>query len=81
MGLVSLLQKQVESRAQVICEQRNKSLPAELGKASYEVTDNGVVFIKQHFLLIQPIVTTCCLWLKCNGTMNTVHGCYLWLTN
>lgn len=42
MGLVSLLQKQVESRAQVICEQRNKSLPAELGKASYEVTDNGV---------------------------------------
>ena len=33
MGLVSLLQKQVESRAQVICEQRNKSLPAELGKA------------------------------------------------
>lgn len=51
MGLVSLLQKQVESRAQIICSQRNKSLPAELGKASYEVTDNGVVFIKQHFLL------------------------------
>ncbi|MCG9595977.1 DUF3024 domain-containing protein [Vibrio sp. Isolate25] len=51
MGLVSLLQKQVESRAQVICEQRNKSLPAELGKASYDVTDNGVIFIKQHFLL------------------------------
>ena len=51
MGLVSLLQRQVESRAQTICSQRNKSLPAELGKASYEVTENGVVFIKQHFLL------------------------------
>ncbi|GLT18749.1 hypothetical protein GCM10007938_25300 [Vibrio zhanjiangensis] len=51
MGLVSLLQRQVESRAQIICSQRNKSLPAELGKASYEVTENGVVFIKQHFLL------------------------------
>ena len=51
MGLGSLLQKQIESRARVICEQRNRSLPAELGKATYEVTDNGVVFIKQHFLL------------------------------
>lgn len=51
MGLVSLLQRQVESRAQLICKQRNQSTPAELGKASYEPLTNGVVFIKQHFLL------------------------------
>jgi len=51
MGLVSLLQRQVESRAQIICKQRNQSTPAELGKAGYEVLHNGVVFIKQHFLL------------------------------
>ncbi|WP_038173205.1 MULTISPECIES: DUF3024 domain-containing protein [Vibrio] len=51
MGLVSLLQRQVESRAQLICKQRNQSTPAELGKACYEVLNNGVVFIKQHFLL------------------------------
>lgn len=51
MGLVSLLQRQVESRAQSICKVRNQNIPAELGKASYEVTDNGVVFVKQHFLL------------------------------
>ena len=51
MRLVSILQKQVESRAQVICSQRNTNVPAELGKASYEVTESGVVFIKQHFLL------------------------------
>lgn len=51
MGLVSLLQKQVESRAQIICQQRNQSTPAELGKASYETLPNGVIFSKQHFLL------------------------------
>ncbi|EGA68684.1 hypothetical protein VISI1226_03550 [Vibrio sinaloensis DSM 21326] len=51
MAVVSLLQKQVESRAQLICQQRNQSMPAELGKASYETTGAGVVFIKQHFLL------------------------------
>jgi hypothetical protein len=51
MGLVSLLQKQVESRAQIICQQRNQSTPAELGKASYESLPNGVIFSKQHFLL------------------------------
>ncbi|MDN3612496.1 DUF3024 domain-containing protein [Vibrio ostreicida] len=51
MRLVSLLQKQVESHAQTICEQRNKNVPAELGKATFEETAHGVVFIKQHFLL------------------------------
>ena len=51
MSVVSLLQRQVESRAQLICQQRNQSVPAEPGKASYEVTPHGVVFIKEHFLL------------------------------
>jgi hypothetical protein len=51
MGLVSLLQRQVESRAELICKQRNQSTPAALGKASYEPLSDGVVFIKQHFLL------------------------------
>lgn len=51
MSVVSLLQRQVESRAQLICQQRNQGVPAELGKASYETIGNGVVFIKQHFLL------------------------------
>lgn len=51
MGLVSLLQRQVESRAELICKQRNQSTPAELGKASFEAISNGVVFSKQHFLL------------------------------
>ena len=51
MGLVSLLQRQVESRAELICKQRNQSTPAELGKASFETMNNGVIFIKQHFLL------------------------------
>ncbi|UUM33013.1 DUF3024 domain-containing protein [Vibrio japonicus] len=51
MSVVSLLQRQVESRAQLICKQRNQSVPAELGKATYETIEDGVVFIKEHFLL------------------------------
>ncbi|WP_428773508.1 DUF3024 domain-containing protein [Vibrio sp.] len=51
MSLISLLQKQVESRAGSVCETRNQSLPVELGKAIYEVRDKGVVFFQQHYLL------------------------------
>ncbi|MEH0664562.1 DUF3024 domain-containing protein [Vibrio scophthalmi] len=51
MGLVSLLQKQAQRRAEMICKHRNQSLPAEFGKASYEMAGQGVVFIKQFFLL------------------------------
>lgn len=51
MGLVSLLQRQVESRAQLICQHRNQSTPAELGKADYEAIKDGVIFLKHHFLL------------------------------
>ncbi|MBA5764353.1 DUF3024 domain-containing protein [Vibrio sp. 404] len=51
MGLVSLLQRQVESRAEIICRCRNQNLPAELGKASFEPIEDGVIFIKQHYLL------------------------------
>lgn len=51
MGLVSLLQRQIESRAEVICRCRNQNLPSELGKASFEPIEEGVIFIKQHYLL------------------------------
>lgn len=51
MELVSLLQRQLESRAENICRSHNQNLPVELGKASYEPFENGVVFIKQHYLL------------------------------
>lgn len=51
MALVSLLQRQVESRAELICKHRNQSMPTELGKAGFEALNNGVIFINQHFLL------------------------------
>ncbi|MEZ8827020.1 DUF3024 domain-containing protein [Vibrio sp. 10N.261.55.A7] len=51
MSLVNLLQKQVESRARALCHSRNRSLPVELGKSDYEPLNNGVQFIKQHYLL------------------------------
>ncbi len=51
MSLVSLLQKQVESRALIVCQNRNRSLPVELGKSCFESFDCGVEFIKQHYLL------------------------------
>lgn len=66
MCLVSLLQRQVESRAEQICKHRNQSMPAELGKASYESRHNEVTFIKQHFLLdsshcdyMNPVAKVC----------------------
>ena len=51
MSVVSLLQKQVESRAEAICRHRNQSLPAELGKADFESIPNGVILLKLHYLL------------------------------
>ncbi|WP_260261762.1 DUF3024 domain-containing protein [Vibrio intestinalis] len=51
MGLVSLLQKQVEHRALFVCQHRNQGLPPEMGKANFEPVENGVIFIKQHYLL------------------------------
>ncbi len=58
MSLVSLLQRQVEHRAELLCHNRNLNLPVELGKASYEPLDNGVNFIKQHYLLDSTHATT-----------------------
>ncbi|MGF1719578.1 DUF3024 domain-containing protein [Vibrio kyushuensis] len=51
MSLINLLQKQIETRAQAVCQNRNRSLPVELGKSGYEPMGNGVQFIKQHYLL------------------------------
>ena len=51
MSLVSLLQKQVEIRAEAICRHRNQSMPTELGKADFESITNGVIFFNQHYLL------------------------------
>ncbi len=51
MGLVSLLQKQIEHQAQMACQERNQGLPIEHGKACFETLANGVAFIKQHYLL------------------------------
>ncbi|MCL9780013.1 DUF3024 domain-containing protein [Vibrio sp. S4M6] len=52
MSLVSILQRQVESRALVVCSKRNKGVPVELGgRSNFETIDNGVEFVKQHYLL------------------------------
>lgn len=51
MSLISLLQKQVEVRAEAICRHRNQSMPTELGKADFESITNGVIFFNQHYLL------------------------------
>ncbi|MDE1514024.1 MULTISPECIES: DUF3024 domain-containing protein [Vibrio] len=49
--IVHLQQKQLERRAELLCNYRNQSLPAELGKASFEVIDHGVQFIWCHYKL------------------------------
>lgn len=52
MSLVSMLQRQVESRALLVCSNRNQGVPVELGgKSNFEAIDNGVEFVKQHYLL------------------------------
>lgn len=51
MAVINLLQRQIEKRAEWVCQSRNQSLPVELGKSSYEPIDNGVQFILHHYKL------------------------------
>ncbi len=51
MTVVNLLQRQIERRAELVCHSRNRSLPVDLGKSSFESLDNGVEFILQHYKL------------------------------
>jgi len=43
--------QRLEKLAAKLCEQRNKGLPIEHGKASYQIIDSGVVFSKAFFKL------------------------------
>ncbi|TXZ32719.1 DUF3024 domain-containing protein [Vibrio cholerae] len=49
--IVNLLQRQLERRAELLCMSRNQSLPAELGKSSFEPIEHGVQFILCHYKL------------------------------
>ncbi len=49
MAVVNLLQRQIERRAELLCHSRNRSLPVDLGKSSFESIENGVQFIQQHY--------------------------------
>ncbi len=49
--IVNLLQRQLEHRAELLCMSRNQSLPAELGKSSFEPIEHGVQFILCHYKL------------------------------
>ncbi len=51
MTIVNLLQRQIERRAELVCHSRNRSLPVDLGKSSFEVIENGVQFILHHYKL------------------------------
>lgn len=51
MTVVNLLQRQIERRAELVCHSRNRSLPVDIGKSSFEPIENGVQFILQHYKL------------------------------
>lgn len=51
MAVVNLLQRQVERRAELVCQSRNQSLPVDLGKSSFEPIEDGVQFIQHHYKL------------------------------
>ncbi|MDC0609754.1 DUF3024 domain-containing protein [Vibrio sp.] len=51
MSVVNLMQRQIERRADLLCQNRNKGLPVGIGKCCYEPINNGVQFIKHHYKL------------------------------
>jgi hypothetical protein len=51
MTVVNLLQRQIEHRAELLCQNRNKGLPVGIGKSCYEPIVDGVTFIKHHYKL------------------------------
>ncbi len=51
MAVINLLQRQIERRAELLCHSRNRSLPVDMGKSSFEPIENGVQFIQHHYKL------------------------------
>ncbi len=51
MSLIEMTQCRLERCAELLCANRNKSMPVELGKSLYELDENSVVFSKAHYLL------------------------------
>ncbi|MCE0495577.1 DUF3024 domain-containing protein [Vibrio salinus] len=51
MTVINLMQRQIEHRAELLCQNRNKGLPVGIGKCCYEPVKNGVQFIKHHYKL------------------------------
>jgi len=51
MTVVNLMQRQIEHRAGLLCQNRNKGLPVDIGKCCFEPIENGVHFIKHHYKL------------------------------
>ncbi|SEG04118.1 DUF3024 domain-containing protein [Vibrio hangzhouensis] len=51
MTLIEMSQCRLERCAEIVCSNRNKSMPVELGKSLFEMLDHGVLFSKAHYLL------------------------------
>jgi len=51
MTVVNLLQRQIERRAELLCHSRNRSLPVDLGKTSFEPIEDGIQFLQYHYKL------------------------------
>lgn len=48
MTVVNMLQRQIERRAELICQSRNQNLPVDMGKSSFESIEQGVHFLQHH---------------------------------
>ena len=51
MTLIEMSQCRLERCAEIVCSNRNKSIPVELGKSLFEMVEHGVLFSKAHYLL------------------------------
>ncbi|MDG3085583.1 DUF3024 domain-containing protein [Vibrio hannami] len=50
----------LEKVVQKFCQRRNQNVPAEMGKAQYELVEDGVYFSKQCFLLDSSHINAVC---------------------
>ncbi|GAL33627.1 hypothetical protein JCM19240_2323 [Vibrio maritimus] len=51
MTLIQMSQCRLERCAEIVCSNRNRSMPVELGKSLFEMLEHGVLFSKAHYLL------------------------------
>ena len=51
MTVIDLRQRQIEHRAELLCQTRNKGVPVDIARSCFEPISGGVQFIRYHYKL------------------------------